>query len=193
MSNIKPERRDAAINRQLILDTASHLFMIHGVDNVSMNQIAQAAQIGSGTLYRRFRNKEELCQEFVKESVITFLEEMDIFLEGNKELPAEERLREIIRLFIQFREMRAELLSGAEGKKSAKSFANRTKSPLYIDVHEMIVQLLDEIQLNTSMNIFKADIILNFLSSEPYFFQKDTRGLSSEEILDRVCSIFISK
>lgn len=191
MSEIKSERRDAIMNRQLILDTAHELFKIHGVDNVSMNQIAQVAQIGSGTLYRNFRNKEALCQEFVKESIHIFLVEMDIFLEKNKGLPPTERLREIIKLFIQFRERRAELLSGAEGKKSAKSFTNRTKSPLYTDMHRTIVTLLNEIHLEDEMNVFKADMILNFLSSESYFFQKDTRGLSSEEILDKVCEIFI--
>lgn len=40
-------RRDAAENRQRILDAALMLFNKNGVDSVSMNQIAKEAMIGS--------------------------------------------------------------------------------------------------------------------------------------------------
>ncbi|WP_407310040.1 TetR family transcriptional regulator [Desulfosporosinus sp. SB140] len=45
---MRQERRDAAENRQRILDAAIKLFEQHGVKQVSMNQIALEAHIGSG-------------------------------------------------------------------------------------------------------------------------------------------------
>src|SRR5690242_18987874 len=55
------ERRDAAEHRQRILEVARRLFAEQGVEAVSMHQIALAAGIGQGTLYRRYANKSELC------------------------------------------------------------------------------------------------------------------------------------
>ncbi len=51
------ERSDAARNRSRILIEAERLFAERGVDKVSMDDIAEAARVGKGTLYRRFGDK----------------------------------------------------------------------------------------------------------------------------------------
>ncbi|KOX27508.1 TetR family transcriptional regulator [Saccharothrix sp. NRRL B-16348] len=55
------ERADAARNRAKILDVAARLFARHGVAEVSMDQIAAAAEVGKGTLFRRFGDKAGLA------------------------------------------------------------------------------------------------------------------------------------
>jgi AcrR family transcriptional regulator len=55
------ERADAARNRAAILDAAARLFAEHGVDAVSMDQVAAAAGVGKGTLFRRFGDKAGLA------------------------------------------------------------------------------------------------------------------------------------
>jgi AcrR family transcriptional regulator len=55
------ERADAARNRAAILDAAGRLFAEHGVDAVSMDQVATAAGVGKGTLFRRFGDKAGLA------------------------------------------------------------------------------------------------------------------------------------
>ncbi|MEZ4675364.1 MAG: TetR/AcrR family transcriptional regulator [Caldilineaceae bacterium] len=57
----KPERADAQENRTRILAAAEALFHAQGVNNVNMVDIARAAGVGQGTLYRRFASKGELC------------------------------------------------------------------------------------------------------------------------------------
>ncbi|GCE01652.1 TetR/AcrR family transcriptional regulator [Embleya hyalina] len=55
------ERADAARNRAAILEAAAALFAEHGVESVSMDQIATAAGVGKGTLFRRFGDKSGLA------------------------------------------------------------------------------------------------------------------------------------
>lgn len=53
------ERRDAQRNLERVLEAAHQLFAERG-SNVRMEEVAQRAGVGVGTIYRRFRSKEEL-------------------------------------------------------------------------------------------------------------------------------------
>src|ERR1700760_4608292 len=53
----RPMRKDAAANRQRLLDAASELFAARGL-GVTLNDIAHHAGVGVGTAYRHFPNKE---------------------------------------------------------------------------------------------------------------------------------------
>lgn len=55
------ERSDAARNRAAVLDAAARLFAERGVEDVSMDQVAAAAGVGKGTLFRRFGDKAGLA------------------------------------------------------------------------------------------------------------------------------------
>lgn len=59
-------RADAARNRALVLDAASELLREHGLD-VTMQQIADAAGVGVGTVCRRFATKQDLVAALVQE------------------------------------------------------------------------------------------------------------------------------
>ena len=54
-------RSDAVKNRALLLETARRLFDEQGVDAITMSQLAEAAHVGKGTLYRHFADKTALC------------------------------------------------------------------------------------------------------------------------------------
>ncbi|MCV7194793.1 TetR/AcrR family transcriptional regulator [Mycolicibacterium brumae] len=55
-----PERADAARNRARVLDAARRLVSAHGPGQVSMDQVAAAAGVGKGTLFRRFGSRADL-------------------------------------------------------------------------------------------------------------------------------------
>ena len=54
------ERGDAARNRALLLDAARRLIAERGADAVTMDDIAAAAGVGKGTLFRRFGSRAGL-------------------------------------------------------------------------------------------------------------------------------------
>ncbi|MDN3239190.1 TetR/AcrR family transcriptional regulator [Glycomyces tritici] len=55
----RAERADAQRNRQNVLETADRLFAERGA-SVSLNEIATAAGVGAGTVYRHFPTKDAL-------------------------------------------------------------------------------------------------------------------------------------
>ncbi len=61
-------RKDAALNRQRLLDAAADLFATRGL-GVTLNDIAHHAGVGVGTAYRRFSNKEEVIDALFEQSL----------------------------------------------------------------------------------------------------------------------------
>ena len=54
------ERGDAARNRALVLDAARRLVAERGADAVTMDDVAAAAGVGKGTVFRRFGSRAGL-------------------------------------------------------------------------------------------------------------------------------------
>ena len=99
----KPLRKDAERNRRRILDAATELFAERGLA-VTLNDIAHHADVGVGTVYRRFPDKQTLVEALFEDRVGEVvaiaeraLEEPDAltgltaFLEGTCRLQADNR------------------------------------------------------------------------------------------------------
>jgi len=65
------EKRKAG-QRQEMLETALALFSEKGYHNVSMHEIADHAEFAIGTLYKFFKNKEDLYKDLVLEQCETY-------------------------------------------------------------------------------------------------------------------------
>jgi AcrR family transcriptional regulator len=61
------ERGDAARNRALLLDAARRLIAERGADAVTMEDIAAAAGVGKGTVFRRFGSRAGLMMVLLDE------------------------------------------------------------------------------------------------------------------------------
>ena len=58
-------RRDAARNRELLVQAAREVFATRGL-GATLDDVAAAAGVGTGTAYRHFRNKHELAAEVLR-------------------------------------------------------------------------------------------------------------------------------
>lgn len=67
------KEREKGERKALILRCAKDLLLEHGVEGVSMLDIAKKAELSKGTLYLYFPGKEELFREICDEAAIRFM------------------------------------------------------------------------------------------------------------------------
>ncbi|WP_246239491.1 TetR/AcrR family transcriptional regulator [Acrocarpospora corrugata] len=67
VTNPRQERVDAARNRAKILAAAAEIVASHGVEGLAMADVAAAAGVGVGTLYRRFGDRSGLAYALIDE------------------------------------------------------------------------------------------------------------------------------
>jgi AcrR family transcriptional regulator len=198
------ERRDAAEHRQLILEVAQRLFAEHGVDAVSMHQIAMAAGIGQGTLYRRYRHKGELCVDLLRERHEQFMEEIVTLLKATAESPALERLDSVLAHCVGFLEEQGALMAPSaipDRRSMMCDEANEPRRlssyhvPLYLWLQDLFSELLVEAVAQgelAALDIpFTTDTILATLNPLFYRFQRQERGFSPERILQGLRHLYI--
>jgi TetR/AcrR family transcriptional repressor of nem operon len=75
---MRVSRKQAAANRERVLDTAGELFRLRGLDGVSIADIMKAVGLTHGGFYGQFASKEalaeEACARGVRESVAALYE-----------------------------------------------------------------------------------------------------------------------
>ena len=75
----KPQRADARRNRERILEAARVVFAEQGAE-AQMDDVARAAGVGVGTVYRHFPHKDALMGELVASKFRTFADNAEIAL-----------------------------------------------------------------------------------------------------------------
>ena len=108
------ERADAARNRRRILAAAADLVAQRGIERVSMDDVARAACVGTGTLYRRFGDRAGLALALLDDETRAF---QDALIAGPPPLgpgaPAAERLHAFGDGYLDLVERHAPLLMAA--------------------------------------------------------------------------------
>ena len=108
------ERADAARNRRRILAAAAELIGERGIEHVSMDDVARAACVGTGTLYRRFGDRAGLALALLDEHTRDF---QDALIAGPPPLgpgaPAAERLRAFGAGYLELLDRHADILAAA--------------------------------------------------------------------------------
>jgi AcrR family transcriptional regulator len=69
-------RADAARNQARIVAAARELFADHGLE-ITLDDVAERAGVGVGTVYRRFANKKELIAEVFDQHMVDFADAAD--------------------------------------------------------------------------------------------------------------------
>jgi AcrR family transcriptional regulator len=138
-------RADATRNRLLLLATAKSIFADKG-SNASLDEIAKAAAVGIGTLYRHFPNRDALV-EAVYRNEAQQLADAAVKLAGER--PPVEALRAWMQLFIDHmatKQVMAEALNSLVGGTSDLYAASG------LQVKEAIGMLVDRAVVSGDIN-----------------------------------------
>jgi AcrR family transcriptional regulator len=169
------ERADAARNRARILAAAEQLFATRGARNVTMGDIAQAARVGRGTLYRRYPDLGSIAMALLDEHERALQEQL---LRGLPPLgpgaPAEDRLAAFYAAMVWLLEQHVHLVLGAEVGQSR--FATGAYGFWRAHVRALLVQAA------TPDPDALVDILLAPLAPDVYTYQRQDRGLTPQQL-----------
>ncbi len=177
----RPTRSDAVKNRVLLLETAQRLFEQNGVDAVTMSEVAEAAGVGKGTLYRHFPNgKVELCRELIDQDQRDLQNRALARLRtgGDPLDHLEWFLREVVAFLdrneaIVFTEIAESMALG---------------HPAHFWWRQTIRGLL--LQINPHIDIeYSADVLFIMLDPRTIRYQKTGRGLTSNRIVNSLIGL----
>jgi AcrR family transcriptional regulator len=170
------ERADAARNRERILCAAQRLFAERGAGCVSMDDIAEAAGVGKGTLFRRFGSRAALALAVLSERESVFQEG---FIRGEPPLgpgaPPATRL-------IAFGEARMDLLADhAEVLAAAEFGPARFASAPYAVYRLHTTLLLREANPDADAELL-AEALLAFLGVDVFMYMREVREMPLERL-----------
>lgn len=142
---LHPERADAARNRQAILKAADDLFAAAAdPQSVSMDDIALAAGVGKGTLFRRFGDRNNLIRQIYAGRLAPLRSQIE---SGPPPLgpstPPPERIGAIIDSIAQVKLANLNLTAALENS-SGRATESLFGSPNYKSVHWLLTDLITQ-------------------------------------------------
>lgn len=169
------ERADAARNRARILDAAALLFAERSPQDVTMDDIAKAAGVGRGTLYRRYPDRASIAVALLDEHERDLQERL---LRGEPPLgpgaPPAERLAAFYAAMVRLLEDHSHLVLGSEVGRS------RFETGAYGFWRAHVRVLL--VAAGTPDLDALVDVLLAPLAPEVYGYQRTVLGLTPEQI-----------
>jgi AcrR family transcriptional regulator len=172
------ERGDAARNRALLLDAARRLIAERGTEAVTMDDVAAAAGVGKGTLFRRFGSRAGLMIVLLDEDE---KREQQAFMFGPPPLgpgaPPLERLLAYGRTRVRFAWSHRALLSDA-----GRDPNTRFNAPAMLH-HTHVRMLLDAAGTTGDLDT-QADALIALLDADHVAHQVIDRGRSLDAQAD---------
>ena len=191
----RQERRDARENRDRLLAVAKQLFAAQGIDATSMYEIARAACVGQGTLYRHFADKGEICHALIKEDLAAFMERVGAMIGAGAGAAPLARLDTLIAEKNRLTESHLPLFAAMDEASAGARRAKPFRGPFHTWLHEQISILLAEAVARgevADLDIaFTADAILAATAPPLYQYQRRELGYSGERIMAGMRRLFV--
>ncbi|PLT35094.1 TetR/AcrR family transcriptional regulator [Bacillus sp. V5-8f] len=175
----------AVDRRRLIIEAANKSFSMFGYKATTMDHVAKIANVGKGTIYTFFSNKEDLFEEIVSSLVKEMIAQAEATI--NPEKPFSENVQQVLAKLLEFRNTHVLMIKLLQEEKEIGTPA----------VLEMLNHIEDEIigylksKIDTAIDkgyIIENDSeITSFLLLKTYIslvsdWERNHKPLSSEQI-----------
>lgn len=155
--------------KDLMIDVARQLFARFGVQNTTMNDIADAANRGRRTLYTYFKNKEEIYHAVIEKELEHLRRELEIA--RRVQLPPEDKLINMI--YSHLEAMKTVVLrNGTLRADFFRDIWSVEKARAAFDLHEQ--HLLEEILL---LGVEQGVFTIPHVPTMAYLLQNAIKGM----------------
>jgi len=156
-----PERADAARNRARILSAARKLLGRRPIHEICMDELAKAAGVGKGTLYRRFADRSSLCLALLDDGERDLQERVLARFGLPSDAPAIEHLFVLLEALVAFTMENAALL--AEAAAFERGQVERFAHPVYVWRAREITRLVERAAAEGSLPQVDAEFMADLL------------------------------
>ncbi|MBM4307441.1 MAG: TetR/AcrR family transcriptional regulator [Deltaproteobacteria bacterium] len=147
MEKIARKEREHLTRRKEILQAAEKVFAAKGFFHTTMNEIAQVAEFGTGTLYNFFKSKEDLYFTLIDEKT----DEINrlVKTELSRKTSAIERIKKILILELEFIEQNRDFFriytsEGSRFEWTVKDDCGKKIHDKMVDYIQLLAQVLKE-------------------------------------------------
>lgn len=131
--------------KQKVIDIAKELFSLYGFKKVSMDEIALKSGVTKRTIYKYFKDKDELLKYFIFEEY----KKMEALIEGieNKNIDTTEKFHELICSLLDYKKQNklisaitkdAEIFESKSAQESCKIINNLVKTTIQKRIEKAI-------------------------------------------------------
>lgn len=175
------------VKKQFILDAATKSFTIFGYKATTMSQIAKQANVGKGTIYTFFKNKEELFEEIINNLIneMKYLAEQSIRDEDTFIEKAHKGL-EVFIAFHREHDLTIKLIQEQKelGTNAVHDALKRLNNSIIIYIKKKIEEAIEKKEIVECDSEMTALVMLRLYTTLKIEWEKDHEALSAQKITE---------
>ncbi|KAB2330948.1 TetR/AcrR family transcriptional regulator [Bacillus mesophilum] len=171
--------------KRLIIEAATKSFSLFGYKATTMDQVAKIANVGKGTIYTFFKNKEELFDEIISTLISEMKREADEAIDP--ELPFHENVHRALYKILEFRKQHQLTIKLFQEEKEMGTPAvlevmTRLEAAIIHYVREKVIEAIKKGEIQACDPELTAFIMLKLYVSLIFDWEKGHEPLEKERI-----------
>lgn len=175
---MRPDRR------QQIVEAASKTFAMFGYKATTMDQIAKLANVGKGTIYTFFKNKEELFQYIMENLILEMIREAEDTID--EKLSFQENVHRAIYKMLEYRRKhQLAIKMFEEGRFETPEVVHALKNyeeALTTFIAKILQKAMDKGDIRPCNPKITAFVILKIYVALIFDWEKNNEPLSKQEL-----------